>query len=43
VPLLDPDVRGLRTADAVHLLEESAQRYARAFTDLLEPYLPENE
>jgi hypothetical protein len=40
VPLLDPDVVGLRSADSIHLLEESAERYAEAFTALLERYLP---
>jgi len=40
VPLIDPDLEGLRTADAIHLLEASAERYALAFTDLLEAYLP---
>ena len=43
VPILDPNVTGLVTADRVHLLEESAERYARAFTRLLEPFLPRPE
>jgi len=43
VSILDPDLAGLRTADALHLLEVSSERYARAFTDLLESHLPPTE
>jgi hypothetical protein len=43
VPLIDPALADLRTADAIHLLEESSDRYARAFTGLLEAHLPPTE
>jgi hypothetical protein len=43
VPIIDPDPPGLRTADAVHLREESSDRFAGAFTELLERYLPPTE
>ncbi len=39
VPLLDPKLSNLRTADGVHLLEESADRFADGFTRLLDAYL----
>ena len=41
VPLLDPPVRGLRTADGFHLRVDSAERYARAFLRQLEAHLPQ--
>jgi hypothetical protein len=41
VPLLDPPVRGLTTADGFHLRADSAERYARAFLGQLEALLPQ--
>jgi hypothetical protein len=39
VPVLDPRLAGLRTADGVHLLIDSAERFARRFTELLDGVL----
>jgi hypothetical protein len=41
VPIVDPEVAGLRTSDGIHLRRESARRYAEVFLSALEPYLPE--
>lgn len=39
VPLVAPDVPGLRTMDGSHLTDESAQRYASVFFQHLDPIL----
>lgn len=41
VPLVAPEVPGLRTMDGSHLTEESAVRYASAFFQHLDPVLDE--
>ena len=39
VPLVAPEVPGLRTMDGSHLTDESAQRYASVFFQHLDPFL----